>query len=63
MGARRRREEEPFGDYREALREEARVERKLLKGKWVWRSFIIDRNEEGQLVGKKIPPYRKPEGG
>ena len=58
MTARRRREEESFGDYREALREEAKVERVRLKGKWIWRSMIPVREEDETIVLKPMPPMR-----
>lgn len=60
MVARARGADEPFGDYREALKEEATVERRRLKGRWVWRSFIVTKNDKGDLIAQKMPPYRKP---
>jgi hypothetical protein len=58
MVARRRRDDEEFGDYREALKHQAKVDRVKLKGKWVWRSHMQNPENPNQLI--KIPPYRKP---
>lgn len=58
MTARRRRNDEEFGDYREALKSEAKAERVKVKGKWVWRSTMMHPLKEGVRV--KTPPYRKP---
>lgn len=63
MTARQRREHESFGDYREALKEEAKAERVRLKGKWVWRSWIVVPDEEGKLAVHKTRPYRSTKNG
>jgi len=55
---RARGKDEPFGDYREALREEAKVERVRLKGKWIWRSMIPVREEDETIILKPMPPMR-----
>lgn len=57
MVARRRRDDEDFGDYREALKSGAKVERVKLKGRWVWRSVMTHPTNKTQLI--KVPPYRK----
>ena len=57
MSARRRRDDEEFGDYREALKAEAKVDRVKLKGKWVWRSSMPHPEDPNQRI--KIPPMRK----
>lgn len=61
MAARRRREHETLEVYRASLREEARVEKLRRNGRWIWRSFVVHPNEEGDMVVTKMPPYRKPE--
>ena len=58
MVARARRADEPFGDYREAMKEEAKVERVRIKGRWVWRSMIPVKEEDGTINMKPLPPYR-----
>lgn len=58
MTARKRREDEPFGDYRESLKSQAKVEKVRLKGKWVWRSHTQHPEDSTKLI--KVPPYRKP---
>lgn len=57
MVARRRKEDEPFGDYREALKSEAKVEKVKVKGRWVWRSVMVHPEDRTKLI--KVPPYRK----
>ena len=60
MTARPRRNDEEFGDYRDALKYEARVERVKLKGRWMYRSYMSIRTKENELKNIKTPPYRKP---
>ena len=61
MVARRRREHETHSVYRANPREEARAEKVKIKGRWVWRSFIVHPNDEGEMVVTKMPPYRRPD--
>ena len=73
MGSRKRKQEETYEEYRDALRSEAQVQRTQLKGKWAWKTYFpIDKNTtnlpkgaktyynaEGQQF-VKLPPFVKP---
>lgn len=59
MVSRRRGNDEEFGDYREALKAEAKLERVKLKGKWVYRSSMMHPLKENVVI--KTPPHKSTE--